>query len=178
MHRRIAMIGVIVLGLAVTSGAAFAGKGGGGNGGGGGGGGGGGSTGGTGTSSSSISVATINGVSAAGTTSPAPKLGDSVTFNSSSSGLAGWEYPMIAVSCYQDVNGDGAVDTNIIGPDVVYTDLEKPTTSFTLGNYMSIWTLRGGGSALCRADLDAYGFKSGVESTRVLASTAYWTAAG
>jgi outer membrane receptor protein involved in Fe transport len=76
----------------------------------------------------------------------------------------------------QDVNGDGTVDTNLLGPDIVFSWLDKPDATFTLGGYSSIWTLRGGGDAVCRADLDAYGWKGGKESTRVLASTAGWTA--
>ena len=73
---------------------------------------------------------------------------------------------MIALSCYQDVNRDGTVDTNLLGPDVVFTWLDKPSATFTLGGYSSIWTLRGGGDAICRAELDAYGWKGGKESTR------------
>jgi hypothetical protein len=106
------------------------------------------------------------------------KLGDAVTFATTVEPLAGWEYPMVAVSCYQDVNGDGTVDTNLFGPDVVFTWLDKPSATFTLGGYSSIWTLRGGGDAVCRAELDAYGWKGGKESTRVLASTADWLAQG
>jgi hypothetical protein len=85
---------------------------------------------------------------------------------------------MVALTCYQDVNGDGVVDTSVSGPDIVFAQLDKPSATFTLGGYMSIWTLRGGGSALCRAELDAYGWKGGKESIRVLASTTQWTAAG
>jgi hypothetical protein len=120
------------------------------------------------TASSRIALATTG----------APRLGDLLTFKTTVEPLAGWEYPMIAVSCYQDVNGDGTVDTNLLGPDVVFTWLDKPAATFTLGGYSSIWTLRGGGDAVCRAELDAYGWKGGKESTRVLASTANWTATG
>jgi hypothetical protein len=77
---------------------------------------------------------------------------------------------MVAVSCYQDVTGTGTIDTNLLGPDLVYTGLDKPTAQFLLGAYSSIWTTRGGGPATCRADLDAYGWKGGQESIRVLAS--------
>ncbi|HET7449701.1 MAG TPA: hypothetical protein VFJ78_03835 [Gaiellaceae bacterium] len=163
LYRRIAgvVVGVAVI-AALTAYPALAGKGGGA------------ST----TTTSSISIASVDGTLAAASTKPAPKLGDTVTFNTTVASLAGWEYPMIAVSCYQDVNGDGTVDTNILGPDVVFTWLDKPSATFTMGGYMSLWTLRGGGSALCRAELDAYGWKSGKESTRVLASTSDWVAAG
>lgn len=121
----------------------------------------------------SISIATINGTSAASTQNPVPHLGDDLTFASVVGSIAGWEYPMVAVSCYQDVNGDGVIDTNLLGPDVVYTWLDKPDAQFLLGAYSSIWTQRGGGPAKCRADLDAYGWKGGKESTRVLASYAF-----
>jgi hypothetical protein len=123
---------------------------------------------------SSISIASIDGTQmAASTSSPTPSLGDTLTFTTSVGSIAGWEYPMVATSCYQDVNGDGTIDTNLLGPDVVYTWLDHPDALFLLGAYQSIWTLRGGGPAECRADLDAYGWKGGRESTRVLASTAF-----
>jgi hypothetical protein len=133
------------------------------------------------TSTPSIAIASVNGTTTAAattTTSPAPKLGDHVTFATSAGSMAGWEYPMVAVSCYQDVNGDGFVDTNLIGPDVVFTWLDIPSADFTMGGYSSIWTLRGGGDATCRAELDAYGWKGGKETTRVLATTDHWTATG
>jgi hypothetical protein len=125
------------------------------------------------TAPSSISIATINGTSAAPTQNPTPKLGDNLTFATVAGSMAGWEYPMVAVSCYQDVNGDGVVDTTLQGPDLVYAGLDKPSAQFLLGAYSSIWTQRGGGPAKCRADLDAYGWKSGKESVRVLASDAF-----
>jgi hypothetical protein len=121
----------------------------------------------------SISIATINGTSAASTQNPVPNLGDNLTFASVVGSIAGWEYPMVAVSCYQDVNGDGVVATSLQGPDLVYTGLDQPSAQFLLGAYSSIWTQRGGGAAKCRADLDAYGWKSGKESVRVLASYAF-----
>ena len=151
-------VAAVVLAAAVTP--ALAAKGGGGS---------------TAGSSSSIAMATISGAPAA---TSAPRLGDIVTFATSVAPLAGWEYPMIAVSCYQDVNGDGAIDTNMLGPDIVYSWLDKPNAGFLLGAYASIWTMRGGGDAVCRADIDAYGWKGGKESTRVLATTGNWLAAG
>jgi hypothetical protein len=116
----------------------------------------------------SISIATLNG--SAYNPSITPKLGDTMTFNTVSGSMAGWEYPMVAVSCYQDVNGDGVINTSIVGPDVVFTDLQKPGNTATLGGYSSIWTNRGG-AAVCRTDLDAYGWKGGKESIRVMATT-------
>jgi hypothetical protein len=128
---------------------------------------------------SSIALATVDGATmAASTQSPTTTLGDKLTFRTTVESLAGWEYPMIALSCYQDVNSDGAVDTNLLGPDVVFTWLDRPNATFTLGGYSSIWTLRGGGEAFCRAELDAYGWKGGKQSVRVLASTDHWLAAG
>jgi len=130
-------------------------------------------------STSSIAIATVDDTTMAATTqSPTPTLGDALTFKTTVEQLAGWEYPMVALSCYQDVNGDGKTDTNLLGPDVVFTWLDKPSATFTLGGYSSIWTLRGGGDAVCRAELDAYGWKGGKESTRVLASTGNWLAQG
>jgi hypothetical protein len=101
------------------------------------------------------------------------RLGGYVGFETNAVGLAGWEYPMVAVSCYQDVNGDGTVDTNLLGPDVVFTWLDHPSSEFLLGAYSSIWTIRGGGPAACRAELDAYGWKGGQESIRVLDSLTF-----
>jgi hypothetical protein len=121
---------------------------------------------------SSIKVASIDG--AAAPLSPTTKVGDTMSFATTVQPLAGWQHPMVAVSCYQDVNGDGTIDTSITGPDVVYTQLDTPSATYTLGGYASIWTNRGGGPALCRADLDAYGFKNGAEQIQVLATTGNW----
>lgn len=163
MSDRMVMIAAVAAALAVAATPALAGKGG---------------SGGSGAVSR-ITIATVDGARTGGdSTKPAPKLGDAVTFDTTVEPLAGWEYPMVAVSCYQDVNGDGTVDTNLLGPDVVFTWLDKPSATVTLGGYSSIWTLRGGGDAVCRAELDAYGWKGGKESTRVLASTADWLAQG
>ena len=115
---------------------------------------------------------------AASTQSPTLKLGDSLKFATTVGSTAGYEYPMVDLQCYQDVNGDGKVDTSLLGPDVVFTSLDTPDATFTLGGYSSIWTLRGGGPATCLANLDAYGWKGGKESIRVLAGTGNWLAAG
>jgi hypothetical protein len=123
----------------------------------------------------SISIASIDGTQmAASTISPTPSLGDTLTFATSTGGsLAGWEYPVVVTSCYQDVNGDGTIDTNLLGPDIVYSWVDKPDAPYLLGAYSSIWTQRGGGPADCRAELDAYGWKANHESVRVLASTSF-----
>jgi hypothetical protein len=128
---------------------------------------------------SSIAIATVDGSGmAALAPAPTPKLGNTLTFATRVEPLAGWEYPMVALSCYQDVNGDGTVDTNLLGPDIVFSQLGKPSATFTLGGYSSIWTQRGGGNAVCRAELDAYGWKGGRQSIRVLATTGNWAAQG
>ena len=123
-------------------------------------------------STSSIKFASVDG--AAAPVSPTTKIGDSLTFATTVQPLAGWQHPMVAVSCYQDVNNDGAIDTSVTGPDVVFTQLDTPSATYLLGGYSSIWTARGGGNAVCRADLYSYGFKSGVEYTKVLATTGNW----
>jgi hypothetical protein len=123
------------------------------------------------STTSSISFASIDG--AAAPLSPTTKMGDSVKFATTVQSLPGWQYPMVAVSCYQDVDGNGVIDPSITGPDVVYTQLDKPSASFMLGGYSSIWTEHGG-PATCRADLYSYGFKSGVEYSQVLATTGTW----
>jgi hypothetical protein len=156
---------LVVGGLTLAVAPALAGKGSGGSGG---------ST----TAPPSISFATINGVSAASTQNPAPKLGDSLTFSTVDGPMAGWEYPMVVVSCYQDVNGDGTTDTNLLGPDIVFSWVDHPDATFPLGGAWSIWTSRGGGPATCRAELDAYGWKQGKETIRSMASTKNWTAQG
>jgi len=167
MFRRIGMICLSAAALGAMAAPALANKGG--NGG----------SGGTTASPSSIAIASVDGTTMnAATTSPTTKLGDTLTFATTVGSLAGWEYPMVALSCYQDVNGDGKIDTSILGPDIVFSQLDKPSATFLLGGYSSIWTLRGGGDAVCRAELDAYGWKAGQESIRLLASTTNWVSAG
>lgn len=116
---------------------------------------------------SDIWFASVDGAKVASSTSTV-KFGDTVDFGTTVGAIAGYEYPMVAVTCFQDVNGDGVISTVISGPDIVYSQLEKPGVTMTMGGYSSIWTLRGGGAAICKAELDAYGWKSGKESIRVL----------
>jgi hypothetical protein len=134
------------------------------------------------SSGSSIWLASVNGIDVrgAGTAAgawaqPELALGDDLRFGSTVAPLAGWEYPMVAVSCYQDVDGDGTVDQSLTGPDVVFTWLDTPAATFRLGGYASVWTQRGGGDAACRADLDAYGTKGGKQTIRVLQSLPFTT---
>ena len=165
MSRRNTAFTAAIFAFAVLAAPAVAGKGGG--------------PGGGGSVASSIAIASIDGARmSASSASPSPSLGDAMTFATTVEPLAGWEYAMVALSCYQDVNGDGRVDTNMLGPDVVFTWLDRPDATYTLGGYASIWTNRGGGEAVCRAELDAYGWKGGKQSMRVLASTGDWLSAG
>ena len=121
----------------------------------------------------------VDGVSSIVMVAPAGSdLGDTVSFTTTVEPLAHWEYPMVDVQCYQDVDGDGIVDTRLSGNDVVFTALVHPDESVTLGGYSSIWTNRGGGAAACLANLDAYGFHAGTQTIRVLDSVAPWTAGG
>lgn len=123
---------------------------------------------------SSIAIATVNGNPYTGQDL---HVGDKLKFNYTiGEKLAGWEYPMIAVAAFQDVNQDGTVSDDITGPDVVYTELDNPDAEFTLGGYSSIWTERGGGAATVLCNLDAYGWKAKKESIRTLASTGDLTA--
>ena len=124
----------------------------------------------------SIQISAVNGTPYSSTV--APKLGDSLTFATTVEKLAGWEYPMIDLQCYQDVNGDGTVDTNLLGPDIVFSDLDHPSATFKLGGYSSIWTQRGGGAATCKANLVAIGWKGGKESARVLSTTGNFAVSG
>ena len=91
------------------------------------------------------------------------RIGGSVGFDTNAVGLAGWEYPMVSLSCYQSGS-------------LVYIGLAKPGAEFLLGGPGSVWAANGGG-AYCDADLDAYGWKSGKESVRVLDSLGF-TATG
>jgi len=89
----------------------------------------------------------------------APALGTNVTFTTSASGLAGWEWPMVYVSCRQ-------------GGTSVYGALDQPSATFQLGGGSSQW-LTNGGSADCTATLYAYGLRGGQETARSLASTSF-----
>jgi hypothetical protein len=119
----------------------------------------------------SITIATVDGATLAASTRPEPAHGDTVTFNTTSGPLGG-AHPMVELSCYQDVNGDGTVDMNLAGPDLVHLQLDSPDTTFTM--YGPGWTA---GDATCHARLLAYGWKGGQESIQLLASTYDWTAA-
>jgi hypothetical protein len=165
MTKKILMLVSAVLALVVTIGSASAGKGG--------------NSAPSSGSGSSIAIASINGgVVSAASGSQTAKLGDALAFATSVERLAGNEYPLVSLTCYQDVNHDGTVNTSITGPDIVFGDLDKPDATFELGGW-SPWTVTyGGGAATCRADLDAYGWKGGQESIRVLATTGDFAVSG
>jgi hypothetical protein len=108
----------------------------------------------------SITIASVNGARMAASTNPQPAHGEAVTFDTVAGSLAGWEYPMVALHCYQN--------------DVlVYVLLSQPADTFTVGGGSSQWTA---GDATCNASLYAYGWKGGRESIRELARTYDWTA--
>ena len=87
------------------------------------------------------------------------RLGGMVGFTTNAAGLAGWQYPMVAVWCYQSTT-------------LVYMDLQKPSYEFKLGADSSLW-VRNGGPASCTAYLYAYGWRHGQESIQTLASTSF-----
>lgn len=127
---------------------------------------------------SSIAIASVNdtATNAASTLSSTVSFGSTMTFATTVQQLAGWQSPMVAVTCYQDLNGDGFVDTSDTSNEIVYSQLNTPSATFSVGSQYSIWGERGGGSAVCRADLDSYGWKAGVEYVQVLATTGNWAA--
>jgi hypothetical protein len=97
------------------------------------------------------------------------RLGGEFGVEADAQGLAGWEYPMDTVWCYQDVNHDGTVSVDgTWNTDSVYAEMRKPSEELTLGGAGSIW-LTNGGPAECDAILYAYGWKGGKESIRTLA---------
>jgi hypothetical protein len=136
---------------------------------------------GTTSSSPSIVMATLNGTTMnASTRSLTPAYTNTVTWSTVSGSVAGWETPEVVLSCFQDVNGDGVVDTTLGGPDTVYSWINSPGAVFSFSGQgqTSTWSLRGGGAATCRADLDAYGWKSGQSTVRLLASTGNFPVSG
>jgi hypothetical protein len=88
-----------------------------------------------------------------------PALGNRVTFASTVGSLAGWEYPMVVVSCYQSGK-------------MVWATIDDPSASFLLGGTNSDWAVNGGAAA-CTGELAAYGWHRGIESIRSLATTSF-----
>jgi len=114
-------------------------------------------------SSSTSSIALDSVLSADGTAklagSAQPSLGNRVTFKTTVGSLAGWEYPMVVVSCYQSGK-------------MVWSTVDNPSAAFLLGGMNSDWAINGG-NALCTATLSAYGWHRGIESIRSLADTSF-----
>ena len=103
----------------------------------------------------------VNGCAAAQATfgsAPSPHLRGTVKFAAKAVDLAGWEYPMVAVWCYQDLTGDGIHEWPNDGGDLVYVQLDNPDGDFVLGGGSSDW-LQTGGAGDCEAMLYAYGNK-------------------
>ena len=98
-------------------------------------------------------------------------LGGEVGFTTQAVGLAGWEYSMVAVWCYQDSDGDG-VEVWPNEDDLVYMQLDHPNVEFVLGGGSSGWRTSGG-AADCWAMLYAYGNKGNNETIRELASVGF-----
>ncbi len=147
-YRAIIVLGVAILASALLAGSALAAKGGNGR---------------AQTGESSIVLNELATTESATAVASGPRLGSSVSFTTVAAGLAGWEYPMVAVWCYQ-------------GEVLVYMELAFPDSTFLLGGSSSDW-LTSGGAADCEAYLYAYGWKGGEESIRTLAGTGFFAAA-
>jgi hypothetical protein len=91
------------------------------------------------------------------------RLGGYAGFETNAVGLAGWEYPMVEVGCYQSGT-------------LVYMELNKPGAEFLLGGAWSVWETNGG-PANCTAKLYAYGWRGGKESVRYLDASVSFDAA-
>jgi hypothetical protein len=87
------------------------------------------------------------------------RLGGTVGFTTTAVGLAGWQYPMVTVACYQN-------------SALVYAVVGQPSDEFKLGGDSSDWVTNGG-PANCTATLSAFGWKGGQEYVTALASTAF-----
>jgi hypothetical protein len=83
---------------------------------------------------------------------------------------------MVAVRCYQDLNGDGIHAFPDDGGDLVFMALDHPDVDFVLGGGSSRWVTTGG-SAECKAVL-WYGNKAKTQTIRELASTDWIHAGG
>jgi hypothetical protein len=136
------------------------------------------------TVGSSIDLCKVDGVAvngcAAGQASvasaPSAHLRGTVSFAATAVNLAGWQWPMVTVWCYQDGNGDGIHEFPNDGGDLVYAQMDYPNVDFALGGGSSDW-LTDGGRAECKAMLYAYGNKN-PETIVTLASTNWFHAEG
>lgn len=118
-----------------------------------------------------------------------PYLGSSVTFTVTYPKLKGNPTPRIAVRCFQDVDGDGTVDTKDWNPvtnkDFVYGEAGSADQAkqqaltgnpgFLLGGGGSEWKTRGG-AATCNAELFYFTYKGGQQYYHFLAVGPDWAA--
>lgn len=107
-----------------------------------------------------IAAAPNNVVGSIAIDQPAPyALGDTLTFTTTIPKLKGYQYPMIVVACYQDVDGNGTVEIPALyegSPDLVYAWLDHPDQPFVLGATGDSGWRQNGGPAECKATLYAY----------------------
>lgn len=99
--------------------------------------------------------------------------GDTLDYSYTLEKLKGQDYGVVGLTCYQDVDEDGTVDTSPAGPDMVYAaPLAKPGDPVRAGGptTTSLWTDRGG-TAVCRLDLYAYGKQGNQQTIRHLDSS-------
>lgn len=106
--------------------------------------------------------------------------GDSVSF-SVESNLKNNPYPMVAVACYQDADGDGQITfapfikdadgNDVANPDFVWLQLDRPDAAFNVGGGES--QLDAAEPASCVATLYAYSWKGGQESIVELDSVGF-----
>jgi hypothetical protein len=104
-------------------------------------------------STSSITLARTTALAAA----QEPALGSTVSFDTTYP--SNTKNPRIQVMCYQDGS-------------LVYGEAGGVTDSFKLGGGGSIW-LTSGGAAECTANLFYFGWRAGVQTFNVLASTSF-----
>ncbi len=125
-----------------------------------------------------------------------PYLGGAITFTSAWPKLTNpinKNQPMFVVDCFQDVDGNGTVDTSSqpgkVSPDLVYGETRSANAAYTtsltgqagvtLGGGSSLWLQRGG-PATCNATLFYYqkGQGQNIEQYIYLANTGNWQAGG
>lgn len=78
------------------------------------------------------------------TSAASPHLVGTVGFAAPAQPLAGCEYPMDTVSCYQDLNSDGSDEWPNDGGDLVYAEMRKPDQELALGGAGSVCLRKGG----------------------------------
>lgn len=73
-------------------------------------------------------------------------FGDTVTFTTTSSGLKGYQYPMVYLVCTSDIDGS-----------VLYGQLDYPNVAFPIGGGSSPWWVNPEPTATCVGKLYVYG---------------------